>query len=360
MDSNPTAPAGDQKPTAIPAESPAQHPPPAAETTQPAQTTAPATKEDEEESDLDELDGTWASNTYPSVLSKLMYTGVDVLDDFSASAPAKADLSESAVKKPEDKPDLSQLPSPDEEALMRQLEAGMAELLGGGGGGGGAGNDTTDDWNNLANELTKHGLKSGDLMNLIMGEDMTSTGGEASGDAVGKTEDTFQETIQKTMERMQESGDKATAAANTSSEDEMLANLLKAMESAGMGGGDGTEEDFEQLLMGVMEQLSNKEMLYEPVKELSQKFEPWLKDNKDKLSKEEYERYVKQSGLMSDVLKKFDEPGYSDDNHEHRTYVWEKMQAMQSTGAPPKELVSDPLTEELFSGGGDMSQCPQQ
>ncbi|KAI1908332.1 Peroxisome chaperone and import receptor [Ophidiomyces ophidiicola] len=340
MDSNPTAPAGDQKPTAIPAQSPAQHPPPAAETAQPAQpaqTTAPApaTKEDEEESDLDELD--------------------DVLDDFSASAPAKADLSESAIKKPEDKPDLSQLPSPDEEALMRQLEAGMAELLGGGGG-----NDTTDDWNNLANELTKHGLKSGDLMNLIMGEDMTSTGGEASGDAARKTEDKFQETIQKTMERMQESGDKATAAANTNSEDEMLANLLKAMESAGMGGGDGTEEDFEQLLMGVMEQLSNKEMLYEPVKELSQKFEPWLKDNKDKLSKEEYERYVKQSGLMSDVLKKFDEPGYSDDNHEHRTYVWEKMQAMQSTGAPPKELVSDPLTEELFSGGGDMSQCPQQ
>ncbi|EAS32759.3 peroxin 19 [Coccidioides immitis RS] len=324
-----------------------QHPPTPPSTDQPKTTQPAVTKPNDEESDWEELD--------------------DVLDHFSASAKpgsasARPKQEQAAMaQQQEEKPNLDQLPEPDEEALLKQLEAGMAELLGGGGGeGGGDGAaDGEDDWNALAQELAKSGMKPEDLMRMMIGEDLSASGGESSKDQSGKPEETFQETIRKTMERMQESGDKATAAVNDSADDDVLVQMLKAMEAAGMGG-DGQEDDegFEKMLMGVMEQLSNKEILYEPVKELHEKFGPWLEENKEKLSKEDFERHVKQAGLMADVMKKFDEPGYSDDKPEHRAYIWEKMQEMQSTGTPPKELVSDPFSDELFGAGGP--QCPQQ
>ncbi|EEP82636.1 predicted protein [Uncinocarpus reesii 1704] len=247
----------------------------------------------------------------------------------------------------------------------------MAELLGGSGGGGEAGGGPDaggddDDWNALAQELAKNGMQPGDLMKLMLGEDLSGAGaggsGEASTENAGKQEETFQETIRKTMDRMQESGDKATAAVNDSADNDVLVQMLKAMEAmdaSGLGGdGQDDDEKFENLIMRAMEQLSNKEILYEPVKELHEKFGPWLKENKEKLSKEDYERYGKQAQLMADVMKKFDEPGYSDDKPEHRNYIWEKMQEMQSTGTPPKDLVSDPFADEVFGAAGP--QCPQQ
>src|SRR5436305_2126467 len=75
-------------------------------------------------------------------------------------------------------------------------------------------------------------------------------------------EDSFQETIRRTMQRMQESGDQATAAA-TADEDDILAEMLRQMQGSGFEG-PGNEEDFSKMLLGMMEQLTNKEILYEP------------------------------------------------------------------------------------------------
>ncbi|WEW55205.1 Peroxisome chaperone and import receptor [Emydomyces testavorans] len=347
MEKEKSAPTSTQKVDNMSAEPERAPAPPPAEQ---LKTTAPVARQDEDESDWEELD--------------------DVLDHFSASpkrgpssAPPKQDQP-TTQQQQQEMPNLVQLPEPDEEALIRQLEAGMAELLGGGGGAGGheAGTETGedgDDWNALAQELAKNGMQPADLMKLMMGEDITAADTEAGKDKSGKPEEGFQETIRKTMERMQESGDKATAAVNDSAEEDVLVQMLKAMEAAGMGGdGQDDDENIEKMLMGMMENLSNKEILYEPVKELDEKFGPWLKENKGKLAKEEYERYEKQAGLMADVRKKFDEPGYTDDNPEHRAYIWEKMQEMQSTGSPPKELVSEPFPDDMLRGDGP--QCPQQ
>lgn len=245
--------------------------------------------------------------------------------------------------------------------MIKQLEAGMAELMKGGAGPGDsaptAGKESSkgsgggdDSWNALADELSQSGMQPADLMKLMLGEDVASglagDGGGGSGSA-GKEEDNqepatsgkkpaaapsgenFQDTIQKTMERMQQSGDKATVAANEGEGegDEMLMQVLKAMEASGVNPeGEGGDENMDKVFMGIMEQLSNKEMLYEPMKELHDKFGPWLKENKDKVSKEDLERYELQSTLVAEIVGKFEEEGFSDDNPEHRAYVWERMQ----------------------------------
>lgn len=202
-----------------------------------------------------------------------------------------------------------------------------------------------EDWNALTEELEKKGFTMADVMKLMMGEELmtggegipeidrsTTTGKESSTakhspPSTKKGEDNFQETIQKTMERMQESGDKATAEVNESGNDDVLMQILKAMESSYLAGaGEGDDGNLDKLFMGIMEQLSNKEMLYEPLKELDDKFGPWLRENKDKIGKEDRERYELQASLVSDIVRKFEEMTFSDDNPNDRAYIWEKMQ----------------------------------
>lgn len=139
----------------------------------------------------------------------------------------------------------------------------------------------------------------------------------------------FQETIRRTMERMQESGDQASAAAASADENDILAKMLKEMEGGGFGG-DGSDEDFSKILMGMMEQLTNKEVLYEPMKELNDKFPAWMEQNKDKVPKDDLKRYEEQQGLVKEITARFEKKGYSDSNAQDREYIVERMQKVRS------------------------------
>ncbi len=136
---------------------------------------------------------------------------------------------------------------------------------------------------------------------------------------------TFQETIRRTMERMRESGDQATAAAAAgSSEDDFIAEMMKALKD--LPGSEGGEEDFSKMLMGMMEQLTNKEILYEPMKELNDKYPEWISKNKDTLSKDDLKRYQDQQVYVAEMVAKFEEPTYTDSNTTDRQYIVERMQ----------------------------------
>lgn len=145
--------------------------------------------------------------------------------------------------------------------------------------------------------------------------------------AINNPDETFQATIKKTMERMQASGAAATAAvADTDAEsDDFLAEMMKQMQ-AGALGGDGNEEDFSKMLMGMMEQLTNKEILYEPMKELDEKFPAWLEKNREKTGKEDLERYLEQQRLVREIVGKFEERGYTDGDAGCREFIVERMQ----------------------------------
>ncbi|RAL15486.1 putative peroxisomal membrane protein receptor Pex19 [Aspergillus homomorphus CBS 101889] len=195
--------------------------------------------------------------------------------------------------------------------------------------------------------------------------------GESSSSSTAKAADaipeTFNDTIQRTIERMKESGDKATAAAEEDGDDanDLVAQLIKAIEAGAGAGGDGDDADLTKMFMGMMEQLSNKEILYEPMKELNTKFGPWIAENKasGKVSDEEMVRYEKQAGVVAQIVAKFEEEGYTDEDAKCREYVWEKMQEMQACGNPPDELISAPMMEDLMGGGGagaGAPDCPQQ
>lgn len=143
------------------------------------------------------------------------------------------------------------------------------------------------------------------------------------------TEASFQETIRRTMERMQASGDQATAAATSGTDDDFMTEMLKQLSSGDLGG-EGNEEEFSKMLMGMMEQLTNKDILYEPMKELDEKFPDWLAKNRDKTPAEDLKRYEEQQVIVRDIVARFEKSTYSDSNSADREFIVDKMQKVRT------------------------------
>lgn len=138
-------------------------------------------------------------------------------------------------------------------------------------------------------------------------------------------EDAFQETIRKTMERMHNSGEQATAAAASDDPEDIMTQMLKEMQSGGVGGTEG-EGSFSKMLLSMMEQLTNKDILYEPMKELYDKFPAWMNKNKHSTGKDDLKRYEEQQRLVGEIVGRFEEKGYSDSKAADREYIVERMQ----------------------------------
>ena len=234
-----------------------------------------------------------------------MLTSLDMLDEFSATkldskkdAPTASGPGRPEAQTVESAAD----PTPDE--FNKQLQEQMAALMG--------------------------EIDESPEMRQQMEEMMRDLGGgaESSTAAAGPSavpEESFQETIRKTMERMQASGDQAAAAVASDEGDDILAQMLKEMQSGGLDGA-GSEEDLSKMLMGMMEQLTNKDILYEPMKELHDKFPVWMSKNRTSAEPDDLLRYEEQQRLVGEIVGRFEKKGYSDDNVADREYIVERMQ----------------------------------
>lgn len=199
------------------------------------------------------------------------------------------------------------------ENMQREFEKMMQELIAAGQ----AGSDKEAmDHIGKATEAVTHPSESG-------------AGEKKSG---GKKEESFQDTIRKTMERMQASGDSASAAAASGagggSEEDLIAQMMKELQAGG-GAEGGGEEDFNKMLMGMMAQLTNKEILYEPMKELHDKFPAWMEKNEGRAGTEDLLRYKHQQELVGEIVGRFERKGYSDDDETDREFIVERMQKVR-------------------------------
>lgn len=151
----------------------------------------------------------------------------------------------------------------------------------------------------------------------------------------------FQDTISQTMNRLNESKQEIDKSVLDSADDDFLAKMMKDLESAMGSGGDGGDLDMSKLINDMLEQMASKEILYEPMKEMYEKYPAWIKANSPKLTSEEKTRYENQFQIITEVVTKFERSDYSDENPEHRKYITTRMELMQNSGAPPADLLGD-------------------
>jgi peroxin-19 len=91
----------------------------------------------------------------------------------------------------------------------------------------------------------------------------------------------------------------------------------------------------ESIVETMMQQLLSKEILAEPMKEIGERYPKWLEEHKASLSKEEYERYSNQYGLIRNLNEVYEK------DSGNFTKIVELMQKMQDCGQPPNDIVQE-------------------
>lgn len=156
-------------------------------------------------------------------------------------------------------------------------------------------------------------------------------------------QDTVNLGVAKTLQSMSEAATDSEGMEPAQVEqmgEEMMSEMLKKFEQL------GEKNDFDSVVDDMMKQLLSKEVIYDPMRQICEKYPEWLAEKRDKLSKEDYERYGKQYQYFQQIVAVYEtEP----DNFER---LQELMQDMQECGQPPSEIVKELAPGLEFSEDG--------
>lgn len=169
------------------------------------------------------------------------------------------------------------------------------------------------------------------------GSSPASDGGDALAKAMKLIADGAKN-VQKSM------GPGSGGASGGGEGDDMLEKLFQEFEKmsrdeagGGSAGGGPANGDVDKMVEKMMQELVSKEYLYEPMKDVCDRYPKWLEENKGKHSNEDYDKYVQQYGCFKRVVAALEEVP------ENKEKLFLLMTEVQNYGPPPQELVGDML-----------------
>ncbi|KAI8052031.1 Pex19 protein family-domain-containing protein [Syncephalis plumigaleata] len=285
----------------------------------------------------------------------------DVLDEFQTKANVSS--SKAAEKQPANHDSTSTTTTKKDEKSMLDdalldddiTSEGMEELIRQMGG------DTDGDLQASMEQFFQH-MQTGSTANDETKTSSTSTknSGTTSATNTNRNEkpQNFQDTITETMNRLRNSSDQAKTESKTASEDDgqdaLMAEMLRQMEQLTDSG------EFDGLIDGMMGQLMTRDVLYEPMKELAEKYPAYLAEHKEKIPADTYTQYEQQYTYVNKFSTFNDDLAAA--AAEVDSTISELMQKMQDCGQPPKELLEQLAPGMDFNEDGipnppDMEQC---
>lgn len=148
----------------------------------------------------------------------------------------------------------------------------------------------------------------------------------------------FQANIEANLQRMRESESKAKEESplDENETDAFMTEMMRQFQSS--AGGD--EGDFSKVLEGMMSQLMSKEILYEPLLELHSKYPDWIAAHPNDPKIKDYQQ---QDDIVKQILEKFDDSSYRDEDAAKKAEVMELMTKMQDLGSPPQEIMGEDM-----------------
>ncbi|PAV17687.1 Pex19-domain-containing [Pyrrhoderma noxium] len=281
----------------------------------------------------------------------------DIVDQFEVSSSKRPDSSETS-----DKPTASNntqsvkgsSPPPDSlpEDLAKQLAEGIDALLrdfNGGASGSSEDRKRQEDWEKMLVDGL-NGTDDADFLGLGGSKQKSQTNLSASSGSQQQPTGDFQANVLQALEKLKDSDSTLlteSSAAETSGDP--LESILKQLTS-GLDDSDGDNDELQTILETMMQQLMSKEILYEPLKELYDKFPGYLTEHSASLSMEDKERYNNQLECVTEVITIFDDPSYKDEDADKKARIVTLMNKMQSFGSPPPEVMGP-----LPTGGLDFN-----
>jgi peroxin-19 len=164
-------------------------------------------------------------------------------------------------------------------------------------------------------------------------------GGVGTGGADPETDKNLAETLQM-LAKLSSDQDGVDPTSAERMGEEVMGRMMKEFEAMGQ------KEDFDGVMDNMMRQLLSKDIMYVPMKQITEKYPEWLAKNEARLPAREYEQFGKQYQYFQQMVAVYEtEP----DNFPR---LMELMQDMQQTGQPPAEIVKDLAPGLEFSEDG--------
>lgn len=150
--------------------------------------------------------------------------------------------------------------------------------------------------------------------------------------AMSEDEELLAERIQAIHDHFQ-----GTSANESLFEDPIFEEISKAFDSepSGESSTNPIDQQLDSLMSGIMEEMLSKEVLYEPLKELSIKYPGWLKEHPDDGNIENYKMQLK---LLQKIVALFEGENYLAERD--RGKIEELVNKLQDLGNPPEELLA--------------------
>jgi len=192
---------------------------------------------------------------------------------------------------------------------------------------------------------------------LVEGMDSVSDlpGVRAPADA-SSSKPNFQSHIRSTMNKLKETESSLKSSDSTTHGDgESIESLLQGLSDLS-GDGERSEEEIQGILEAMMGQLMSKDVLYEPLKELHEKFPDYLAKHDSALSPEDRKRFEAQISCIERLLTEFEAKTYHDEDEKTREKIVQLMSELQAHGSPPEEIMG-PLPPGLSMAADGLPDC---
>ncbi|KAK7438470.1 Peroxisome chaperone and import receptor [Stygiomarasmius scandens] len=204
------------------------------------------------------------------------------------------------------------------------------------------------------------GMNGADIPGLdnVNGMDGKAKAAPGPSGAVPPEPKDFQTRLKQTMDKLKESESNLQSDSGAGDAPESLESLMSTLRDLGLD--ENTEAGDDAALAGFLEnmmgQLMSKELLYEPLSELNEKFPEFLTNPPQPLEPVDRERFQSQHQYVKKILAVFDQPNYDEKDAETQKKVADLMGEMQTFGSPPESIMG-PMPPGLMNGEGLPDNC---
>lgn len=169
-------------------------------------------------------------------------------------------------------------------------------------------------------------------------------GQESKGDNIELEVDKMLSEFAKLVPGANITGEETEDNIRPDSQKQIEESFRKLMEEP-MGSGEdidlGELSDMNAIIEQMMAQLTSKDVLYEPFREMLEKYPGWLEANEGTADPEQLANCRGQLTIARQVVELFDRADYEEKRAEYQAQIFELMQGMQEYGAPPEGVLSE-------------------
>eukprot|EP01101_Sappina_pedata_P005452 TRINITY_DN2501_c0_g1_i1.p1 TRINITY_DN2501_c0_g1~~TRINITY_DN2501_c0_g1_i1.p1 ORF type:complete len:295 (-),score=108.42 TRINITY_DN2501_c0_g1_i1:68-952(-) len=183
------------------------------------------------------------------------------------------------------------------------------------------------------------------------------SGSTSSASSAASGDGGFKDTMSKAFDSLKKSSE---SNKDTVSSDDPFADILNMLAQGGTSveglekmfsqegdsadAGKGLDGSIDGAMEGLLKHFVSKDLLYEPLLNMKTKYPDYLRDNRSKLDRSQFEKCEKQYDCIAKLCDLYEDP-----NHKVETII-EVLQQMQEQGEIPQEIINE------LAPGMDISQ----